>query len=226
MKRLLFLFILAALPMAAKAEGKMILASCAEGQGCSCRLSEITLSEAIVVLGLEGGAGDVVVEAPDGSLSLSTEHPDDLNRRYGGSGNCSITLFDPPVPQDGLWSFTQRPLTTRGACLPQVKPMVDPMIAAMAAARRIVWGGSFHPDRFRLSEGGSPLVWHQTGPVDYASEVRATDSPMITARYRATLLSETTALATVDILLRGGPAALGMENCTFTAVLDARQSGD
>lgn len=226
MKHLLLLVILAAPPMAAQAEGKMILASCTEGQGCSCRLSEITSPEALVVLGLEDGVGDVIVEAPDGSLSLSTEHPDDLNRRYGGNGNCVIKLFDPPVPQDGLWSFTQRPLTTRGSCLPQVKPMADQMLAGMAAAKQISWGGSFHPDRFRLSEGGSPLVWRQTGPVDYASEVQAADSPMITARYRATLLSETTALATVDILLRGGPAALGMENCTFTAVLDARRSGD
>lgn len=226
MKRFLLLIALATAPMAARADGKMILASCAEGQGCSCRLSEITLSEALVVLGLEGGAGDVIVEASDGSLSLSTEHPDDLNRHYGGQGNCIITLFDPPVPQDGLWSFTQRPVTTRGSCLPQVKPMADQMLAGMATTKQITWGGSFHPDRFRLSEGGSPLIWRQTGPVDYVSEIRATDSPIITARYRATLLSETTALTTVDILLRGGPKELGMENCTFTAVLDARRSGD
>lgn len=100
------------------------------------------------------------------------------------------------------------------------------MLAGMVAAKQIAWGGHFHPDRFRLSEGGSPLVWRQTGPVDYASEVQATDSLMITARYRARLLSETTALATVDILLRGGPKELGMENCTFTAVLDARRGGN
>lgn len=151
--------------------------------------------------------------------------PDTLHPRYGGSGNCVIALFDPPVPRDGRWSFTQRPLTARGSCLPQIEAMADPMVAAMAATKDVSWGGRFHPDGFRISDGGSPLVWRQVGPVDYASEVAATSSPMIRVRYRARLLTEETAMVTADIILKDGPAALGMENCTLTTVLEARLTG-
>lgn len=220
-RALLAAALLAAAPPAC-ADEKIVAATCAEGRGCTCRLTEVTAREAALVLGIDTPAGATLLETGTAPLALSPESPDALHRRHGGTGPCEIALFDPPRPRDGRWSLAPGPLSVRGNCLPQVRAGVEPMLAAMAETREIRWQGVFHPDRFRLAQGGPALAWHRLGPTEFVSEAGTTTSPMIRVRYRARLLSEDRATVRAEIALRGGPAALGMRDCSFTSVLDAR----
>lgn len=99
------------------------------------------------------------------------------------------------------------------------------MAAAMAAASDIGWGGRFIPMVLHF-RGGRPagLAPGRAGGIGLGGGGDGQrDDPCPLSRAR--LMTGETAMVTADIILRGGPAALGMENCTLTTVPDARLAG-
>lgn len=155
--------ILAATAVGAMAQPrqKIQIATCT-GQGCTCRVSNLTLDEiaATAPMSVPDNAEDMmVVRTPEGKLGWTSMAPADLDLLYGGSGSCPLQLFDEMVPQDGMWRLSAG-ATDASACPLLGASMGGPPMNSQA--RRINWGGSFHPDKL-MTEAAGHVRWSSTG---------------------------------------------------------------
>ncbi|WP_146186111.1 hypothetical protein [Pontivivens insulae] len=242
------------LPAAAMAqnEQKMLYAQCSAGQGCECQLSNVTLTEAAVLLAVPRPQGEFTLVREGNALTLDPRSIDDLHRSYGGSGQCEIDLFpnEPDggsggiVPRDGLWQIALDDVQ-----LTQCNPMVSQMLTASGVlnqppqSHRIEWGGEFDPRQLdRMNEPGQRIEWRRSGPNSFTGEIfevntcqgadPCTDTSVDVS---ATITSPTTIRSeTVLSLLTmmgdaGGMAemqALGLASCRARMMFDMTHQSD
>jgi hypothetical protein len=170
------------LPAAARAD--TVLAICRTG-GCECSLSPVSAEEIMFVVGDTFGSDtpvdptrDTLVYEPEiGLVSWSEGTRAEIQRRFGGEGDCPIELFPAPeamVPLDGTWQWRTLGESTSGC-----PAALGGMLAASRVefmSTQVDWNGTFHPDR--LAEGlpqpdmanVSPYEWREVGPYRWLSD--------------------------------------------------------
>lgn len=160
-------------PGAARAD--TVVAICRTG-GCECLLSPLTPEVLADFAGEFFGSDtpvdrtrDTLVYEPElGIVSWVDAPRGDINRAFGGTGECPIELFpedEAMVPLDGTWQWRTRNETATGC---------PPMMAGMLAASRtetlnarVNWDGRFHPQRLAASlpqpemSQMSPYEWRE-----------------------------------------------------------------
>ena len=87
-----------------KAEQKVLVAEC-HGNGARFFLSEISQSEANVLLGTSGPVADtaIVIIGPGRAPGWSTKTRREIDIDCGGDGQDEIELFPGIQPRDGTW---------------------------------------------------------------------------------------------------------------------------
>ncbi|MBQ2261406.1 MAG: hypothetical protein II336_08570 [Loktanella sp.] len=180
-------FILAAalsavLSPAARAD--TVLAICQSG-GCECSLSPLSAQEIMFMVGETFGSDtpvdptrDTLVYEPDlGIVSWGDGSRSDIQRHFGGTGDCPIKLFPEPeamVPLDGTWQWRTLGESTSGC-----PAALGGMLAASRVefmSTRVDWNGAFHPGRLAAGfpqpdmPGVSPYEWRETGPYRWLSD--------------------------------------------------------
>ncbi len=161
-----------------------VLAICKTG-GCECSLSPLSAEEIMFMVGDTFGSDtpvdptrDTLVWEPDlGIVSWSEASRSDIQRSFGGEGDCPIKLFpEPPamVPLDGTWQWRTLGETTSGC-----PAALGGMLAASRVeftSTRVDWNGTFHPDRLAANlpqpemAGVSPYEWREVGPYRWLSD--------------------------------------------------------
>lgn len=152
----------------AQASGFYTTAACSSGKGCNCRITNQTVGDWELMMDQKApaDAANMVLVFPSGGESFWTPRsPDQVNRAYGGRGQCSMELFTEEAPADGIWKFDQAatdlskcPLLTSGA---GAGIPVDMATETGPASGRmeIRWGGKF--DVRKYMHAVTHPNWHQ-----------------------------------------------------------------
>lgn len=152
-----------ALLAAGPASAEFAIANCTMAKGCTCRLSDMTLSDFEMVTQAKppAGARDMtLVQVPGRDPYWTSADRTSINVLHGGSGQCDLQLFNDTAPEDGNWRITagQPDLS---AC-PMLKGKMPGVAGMSSEVRRITWNGRFHPSR--ISDLGGMVEWRKAGP--------------------------------------------------------------
>lgn len=159
--------------------------------GCTCRVSELTLEQVAITVDInipDDAENQILVRDPQGDLVWSKLSPAQLDRSYGGQGNCPLQLFEDITPRDGRWQITDV-ATDASQC-----PMAA--IAAMGGMEThtvtVNWGGHFRPERI-FPETRGMVAWSRTGDLSWRGVVADEEIEGATARvtFTARLVSPT-----------------------------------
>lgn len=162
----LFVIALSPFQVAAQSNQKVQVADCTSS-GCSCSVSDLTLSEVAATLPIaipDKADQMILVRRPDGKMGWSGMAPADIDLLYGGKGNCPLQLFDEIVPRSGNWVITIDD-TDLSRC-PMVTMAGMGQTGMQSGAVTVDWRGSFDPTRMFL--GMADLFrWQQTGRLSW-----------------------------------------------------------
>ena len=234
---------LAHAPQASASGDRFMTAACTSGKGCACRLSQVSLGDWELVMGQNAPAGarDMVLVFPSRGKAFWTAHgPDQVNRTYGGRGQCPISLFqDEDIPADGIWEFDQGandlskcPLLTQGAVAGALPVEVGTETGPESGRMELRWGGKF--DVRKYMHAMTHPNWHQVDARTW--EYRAPQMNMIPAgapvsiriEWRSTLKSSTRIegrfhyVSRMDIPGAQALAALKNTQCEITSIHTGR----
>lgn len=139
------------------------MATCSDG-GCTCSVTEHTYETISTQFQgpLPRDAQSMTLVLDDGDLSWSNLSPSQIDRQYGGTGDCPLILANEFMPEDGLWRLASGG-TDSSAC---------PMLGGQGGAainedtRQISWNGAFHPDKL-FAEGTGMIRWSETGRLSW-----------------------------------------------------------
>lgn len=237
---------LAHAPQASASGDRFMTAACTSGKGCACRLSQVSLGDWELVMGQNAPAGarDMVLVFPSRGKAFWTAHgPDQVNRTYGGRGQCPISLFpDEDIPADGIWEFDQGandlskcPLLTQGAVAGALPVEVGTETGPESGRMELRWGGKF--DVRKYMHAMTHPNWHQVDARTW--EYRAPQTGMIPAgapvsiriEWRSTLKSSTRIegrfhyVSRMDIPGAQALAALKNTQCEITSIHTGRWVG-
>lgn len=228
-------------------DGTFMAAACKSGLGCTCRISTVTVADWELAVGQEAPAGaeDMVLVFPArGQVFWTAQRPDQVDRAYGGRGQCVIELFDEDVPADGVWEFTQGatdmsrcPLLTSGAAAAAIPVDLGTGTGAASGRMEIRWGGRFdvrkymhevtHPNWHQLD----PHTWEYRSPQLEMLPTQAESPVSIRVSWRSTLQSSTRIegrfhyVSRMDIPGAEALAALANTNCEMTSIHSGRWTG-
>lgn len=172
------------LSVAGAARADTVLAICKTG-GCACSLSPLTTEEIMLVVGETFGSDtsvdptrETLVYEPDLGIVTWVDAPRrDIQARFGGEGECPITLFPEPeamVPLDGTWAWRTLGESTSGC-----PAALGGMLAASRVefmSTQVDWNGAFHPDLLVEGlpqpdmPGLPPYEWDEVGPYRWVSD--------------------------------------------------------
>ncbi|MGO4853268.1 hypothetical protein [Phaeovulum sp. W22_SRMD_FR3] len=247
MTRIAFLPVIAALglsvPLAAPARaeanlgtgGKAVYADCRDG-GCRCTLSPMTTDEVSALIGTAPpeGARDWVVVSYADSYFWSAQSLEDIDSAMGGDGRCDLEVFAPVVPRDGTWTGKVR--TTKIAGCPEGLAQTLPgMVSGMVFARRIAWGGVFHPAQLNMNPSDQVVNWTEIGPTMFQGKLVApvqNDMLSVSGTLTSSLVDEDSAVARFHLRVGAGSGAnaaalamLGMADCRVDSTYQFKRSG-
>ncbi len=160
---------------------KMLMATCNEGQGCKCALTNVTLDEAAVLFGVPKPSGSVedwtIYRNGDG-FSFERRSIDTLHKANGGSGRCEVDLNLETndggiVPRDGTWTASVTDAVFQG-CNPMLENMLrsSGVLNRRGASRHIQWGGKFDPTQTEaFNEMNQFVEWRQSGLNSFSGEL-------------------------------------------------------
>lgn len=171
MKRILLsLVAFMAWTVSASAYEKLVVATCGD-DGCRCALSSVTAAEAGIVLGVAPPAtdGPLTLVEFDGEYIWSPLSPEEIDLAAGGDGQCPLELFEAMVPEDGQWRGTIKERSV-SQCPAMLEPMLAGLADQMVFARRMEWGGRFHPDKIRMEGAAAAIKWTKAGDNHFSGE--------------------------------------------------------
>jgi len=203
------------------AEGNVVLAECDEG-GCSCLLTDLSISDATIVLGQAppAGATDPVLVESDGEYTWSALPVEDIDLVFGGTGECLLALFPAIVPLDGSWLGTVGERVVGANCPAGVSGMLDPMLAGINERRQVVWDGVFHPVKIGDGHGPSGIVWTMITEDRFSGVQQFPNlgtAGRISANWTSIIKDPEYIRSNVDISILG--------ICDVSAVVDFRRTG-
>lgn len=223
--------------VSAQSQEKLVVAQCGEA-GCRCALSSVTAEEASLVLGVAPPAtGDTLTLVEyEGSYIWSPHSPEEIDLAAGGDGQCPLELFDAMAPEDGQWRGAIRQQSV-SQCPAMLEPMLAGLSEQMAFARRMNWGGAFHPDKIRMEGAAAAIRWtkigdnHFSGEGPSAGKAGPTSMVDVGVTYDARLTNPRAVAITVgvNITARGVSQAVidaaGLGNCRVRMEVDFARIG-
>lgn len=231
-KILIVLLALLSPTVAAQSHEKLVVAQCG-AEGCRCALSAVTAEEAGLVLGgappSTGGTLTLVEYA--GSYIWSPLSPEEIDLAAGGDGQCPLELFEAMAPEDGQWRGTIRQQAV-SQCPAMLEPMLSGLAEQMVFARRMSWGGAFHPDKIRMEGAAAAISWtkvgdnHFSGAGPRAGETGPAATVDVGVAYDARLTSPRAVAITVGVnvttkgLSQAVIDAAGLGNCRVNIEVD------
>lgn len=222
--------------------GGFTVAACSSGQGCNCRTSAVPVGDWELAMGQQAPAGAermVLVFPSRGQIFWTARSPDQVNRAYGGRGQCPIELFDEEAPADGIWEFDQGatdlsrcPLLTNSATGTALPVDLATETGPASGRMEIRWGGQF--DVRKYMHAVTHPNWHRVDPHNW--EYRAPQLDMLPAEspvsirisWRSTLKSSTRIegrfhyVSRMDIPGAEALAALANTGCEMTSIHTGR----
>lgn len=220
----------------AQSGGEVTFVSCENGAGCRCALSGLDAKSAADLLNNQEPPenADKLIILTDGvETKWSTLSPDDADATYGGDGVCPIEVFDPVLPEDGMWVGTVRTTSIEG-CHEQVAAMVPGMVSQLVFSRHIAWDNRFHPAKLSQDPNSNVVTWQELTPVLFKGQMNPMGDQSVlsvTGDLTSSLVAkdEATAMLRLRIGAQGANAkalaALGMADCLTTAVYDFTRTG-
>lgn len=145
--------------------------------------------------------------------SLSSELP---QNDCSGMRSCLWDASVLPEPLHGTWTFKLDQVTRNGSCLPQINIILEPMIKSHLVDRTIYWADHFHPGEMQLDSGSRKIVWQETQPGSFVSELQVTRSSIVNAKYSVRPLDQLNISLTVEYFLQDSPPEYGMKDCVVT----------
>lgn len=208
----------------ARAEKKLVTASCEAGQGCTFQLSDAEPSEYDVVYGTDAGYHASLPEnaiVVDAKINGQWEHyietgmsRSELDKLFGGDGFTQLSVFNPFFqPLDGEWKIAIGNVTG-DICYGQSSNLFQSMLQGMVSRGTLRFPKPFHA---RVLFNSPEVKWTKQRPDTYSAYL---GNEYMNMRFTVQLMSEKLLQGAfvVNIKVPTKPACINHIPVTYTFI--------